>query len=92
MKLKQIGSNMTELHLNNGTIVLFSYETPVAAFTSTFILPELNSRFIKTSHSALRPYQKYFWRMPRTTSHWRGLWWNSFESRQSLSWCSYQCN
>lgn len=31
MKLKQIGSNQTELHLNNGTIVLFSYETPVAA-------------------------------------------------------------
>lgn len=32
MKLKQLGANMTELHLNNGTIVLFSYETPVAAF------------------------------------------------------------
>ena len=31
MKLKQIGANQTELHLNNGTIVLFSYETPVAA-------------------------------------------------------------
>lgn len=31
MKLKQIASNMTELHLDNGTIVLFSYETPVAA-------------------------------------------------------------
>lgn len=34
MKLKPIASNMTELHLNNGTIVLFSYETPVAATTS----------------------------------------------------------
>ena len=32
MKLKQIGSNMTELYLNNGTIVLFSYETPVAYY------------------------------------------------------------
>lgn len=31
MKLKPIASNMTELHLDNGTIVLFSYETPVAA-------------------------------------------------------------
>lgn len=31
MKLKQLGSNMTELHFNNGTIVLMSYETPVAA-------------------------------------------------------------
>ena len=32
MKLKQIGSNMTVLTLNNGTEVLFSYETPVAGF------------------------------------------------------------
>ncbi len=31
MKLKQLASNMTELELNNGTRVLFSYETPVAA-------------------------------------------------------------
>jgi hypothetical protein len=30
MKLKQIGSNQTEL-LINGTVVFFSYETPVAA-------------------------------------------------------------
>lgn len=30
MKIKQIASNMTELTLNNGTRVLFSYETPVA--------------------------------------------------------------
>lgn len=31
MKLKHIASNMTELHLNNGIVVLFSYGTPVAA-------------------------------------------------------------
>jgi hypothetical protein len=30
MKLKQAGSNMTELFVN-GHIILFSYETPVAA-------------------------------------------------------------
>jgi hypothetical protein len=30
MKLKQLGSNQTELVLNDGTQVLFSYETPVA--------------------------------------------------------------
>ena len=30
MKLKQIGSNQTELIFNDGTHVLFSYETPVA--------------------------------------------------------------
>lgn len=34
MKLKQLASNMTELTLNNGTVVLFSYETPVAYYES----------------------------------------------------------
>ena len=32
MKIKPIASNMTELVLNDGTQVLFSYETPVAAW------------------------------------------------------------
>lgn len=35
MKVKSIGSNKTELHLDNGTIVLVSYETPVAACLGT---------------------------------------------------------
>ena len=33
MQVKNVGSNMTELQLNCGTSVLFSYETPVAART-----------------------------------------------------------
>lgn len=32
MKLKQVGPNQTELELDNGTHIFFSYETPVAAF------------------------------------------------------------
>ena len=31
MKLNPIGSNMTELELDNGTKVLFSYKTPIAS-------------------------------------------------------------
>ena len=31
MKLIKTGSNTTELTLNSGTVVLFSYNTPVAA-------------------------------------------------------------
>ena len=31
MKLNVIANNQTELHLNNGVIVFFSYNTPVAA-------------------------------------------------------------
>ena len=42
MKLHIIGSNQTELHLNNGDVVLFSYDTPVAARTT-------DDGFIKTS-------------------------------------------
>lgn len=34
MRIKNIGSNMTEVHLNNGDVVLISYETPVAALTA----------------------------------------------------------
>lgn len=32
MKVKSIGSNQTEVHKTDGTIVLFSYETPVACY------------------------------------------------------------
>lgn len=31
MKIKPIASNQTELHTNSGAVVLFSYQTPVAA-------------------------------------------------------------
>lgn len=42
MKIKPIAANQTELHDNSGTIILFSYETPVAA-----ILP--SGRAVRTS-------------------------------------------
>ena len=32
MNIKPIGSNQTEARLDNGTVVLFSYSTPVAAY------------------------------------------------------------
>jgi hypothetical protein len=32
MKLVPLASNQTELELNDGTVVFFSYKTPVAAF------------------------------------------------------------
>lgn len=45
MKLRQLGSNKTELTLNDGRKVLFSYETPVAY---TELTPE-GRMFYKTS-------------------------------------------
>jgi hypothetical protein len=41
MKIKPIASNMTELVSNDGTVILFSYETPVAC--------KLNGSYYKTS-------------------------------------------
>ena len=35
MKLKNLGANKTEITLSNGTVVFFSYDTPVAANLST---------------------------------------------------------
>lgn len=32
MNVRNIGSNQTEVELHNGTTVLYSYSTPVAAF------------------------------------------------------------
>jgi hypothetical protein len=32
MKINNQGSNKTELQLNDGTIIFFSYQTPVAAY------------------------------------------------------------
>lgn len=41
MKIKPYASNMTVLELNDGTEVLFSYQTPVACYTgSTFYKTE----------------------------------------------------
>ena len=35
MTLKLVGTNQTELHKNNGFVILFSYDTPVAAKVGT---------------------------------------------------------
>ena len=44
MKLTPIAANQTELTLNNGTQVFFSYKTPVAAYCSD------SGKFIRTDY------------------------------------------
>lgn len=61
MKIKPIASNMTELVLNDGTQVLFSYETPVACFQ--------NNKFYKTSHKWSRTTSKHI-------GKWANMFWN----------------
>lgn len=51
MKVKQFAKNMTVLVLNDGTEVLFSYETPVAAYTgSGFVKTERHYSTTTTKH------------------------------------------
>lgn len=47
MKVRNVGSNQTEIELNNGTIVLYSYSTAVAAF-----VPGRGGLFSSTKYSA----------------------------------------
>jgi len=44
MKLSPVGSNTTEITLSDGTVILFSYKTPVAACYGD------GRGFIRTSH------------------------------------------
>ena len=67
MKLKQLGSNQTELVLNDGTQVLFSYETPVACWIDEQFYrtdkqwSQTTSRHInKWAHLPVRKPQSFF--------------------------------
>ena len=63
MRLRQIGSNQTELIFNDGTQVLFSYETPVAVST-------INGMFVteqKYSNTTTKHINKWCAGINRTT-------------------------
>lgn len=49
MKLKKIGTNQTEVVLSNGTRVLFSYETPVAAITHNGVYVQTSKKWSRTT-------------------------------------------
>lgn len=57
MKLTKISNNAHTLLLADGTEILFSYETPVAAFVHNFGLNR--SRWIKTEVSYSRTTSKH---------------------------------
>ena len=58
MKLTKISNNAHTLLLTSGTEILFSYETPVAAFVHSFG-PLNRSRWIKTEVSYSRTTSKH---------------------------------
>ena len=49
MKIRNVGSNMTELHTTLGAVVLFSYETPVAAENADGELFRTEERYSQTT-------------------------------------------
>ena len=56
MKVSPIGSNMTEVTLSNGTRILYSYETPVAARLADGTCVRSNVFFSKTTSKHINKY------------------------------------
>lgn len=56
MKLIKTGSNTTELQLNNGITVLFSYNTPVACIDSFGNIYKTNKKFSSTTSKHINAF------------------------------------
>ena len=67
MNIKQVGSNQTELHLDNGNIVFFSYETPVAAYTETLGYIKTDKRYSVTTTKHVNKWAGHHMTVPQAT-------------------------
>ena len=56
MILKQLGSNQTELTLNNGNKIFFSYETPEAGYHEPDGFFRTETYYIKTTSRHINHY------------------------------------
>jgi|TARA_Y100000310_G_C20557192_1_gene751171 hypothetical protein len=54
MKLKSLGANQTELTLNDGSQILFSYETPVCVRTEAMHCGQMQTRVCVTAEKYSR--------------------------------------
>jgi hypothetical protein len=61
MRIKPIASNMTELLLNDGTRVLFSYETPVAHYKPSEYLRKTSYKWSKTTSRHINKWDIAKW-------------------------------
>ena len=59
MILRQLGSNQTELSLNNGNSIFFSYETPVAGYHSEDGFFKTDTYYSKTTSRHINQYFKH---------------------------------
>jgi len=67
MTIKPIGSNQTELQLDNGNKVLFSYETPVAAYTETLGYIKTTQKYSATTTKHVNNWAGYHMAVPQAT-------------------------
>jgi len=56
MILRQLGSNQTELSLNNGNSIFFSYETPVAGYSDDIGFFRTATYYSKTTSRHINQY------------------------------------
>lgn len=56
MQIQPNGNNQTILHLRNGTSVLFSYSTPVAAFIAGRGYVQTNRKYSQTTSRHIRAF------------------------------------
>jgi len=61
MKLNPIASNMTELELNDGSRVLFSYATPVAHYKPSEFLYRTDKKWSNTTSRHIRKWDIAKW-------------------------------
>ena len=59
MKLKSLGANQTELTLNDGSQILFSYETPVCVRTEAMHCGQKQTRVCVTTEKYSRTTSKH---------------------------------
>ena len=59
MILRQLGSNQTELSLNNGTSLFFSYETPVAGYSPDLGHFKTSTYYSRTTSKHINSYFKH---------------------------------
>ena len=59
MILRQLGSNQTELSLNNGNSIFFSYETPVAGYHDDDGFFKTETYYSKTTSRHINQYFKH---------------------------------
>ena len=56
MILRQLGSNQTELSLNNGNSIFFSYETPVAGYDAEDGFFKTETYYSRTTSKHINSY------------------------------------